>query len=595
MHSAQASSTAVAAPAAASVVATAECRLCQLAQRSASARVDAATPLAVQLLQQQFRPLRVRAIVERQPLLQHLPLRNWKMNLLALSPTGGSLFIGGPSSIVQLPLSAAGVPRVIESRVPLGGITHGYCKCGAASEQHQADCGLLQSERSAAASSSVTAAPADGDEKEEEDALAAPTPPGSAPTHERPPPPRNADVAHLFEELLLPSGEAVAEGIPAAPAELNALRVGYIGWRPVLAAACNDGHSCLFDLQRLASLRFGQGGGVGNNGNIEPDLVRLNKRARWADNSAWSLAMSPRGSSAPVVAIGSNAARAFLWKPASPLSDAEIAASGRATYVPAGHNVPSVDISSCGRFIALSCIDTVLRVARLDGSEQEAEFVATKEIDSQWGWCVRWIAQWACRQRSCTLEQMKQHREHGTLADEVQRLLPTVARAPPLPADANPLVERMLVQLMRQFGDHQPPEEAEVLRADLRRQLAQLVARQQAHEGGDNDEAVEDEDAEFADAGDDEDAAEDEFADEEGEDEEDDDGGPPELAEEQEEQEAEMATDASVATAAGSEASGTASKHQLESAQAELPSDLLLYASKSHLYLLDISLNGQTM
>jgi hypothetical protein len=565
---------------------------------SSSHTADAITPVmpaAVEILRHQLELLHVRSIFEKRSLLSQLVLDNWKMNLLAVSPDGHTLFIGSHSKIIMMPLSAAGIPRVIEDRIPTRTLTRIQGNEIPMHQNQEWDSDISQ-QCSVECTDTVNAIISAIEEVSESADL-------SESARIAMMPPRNEDVSSLYTELTLPSIE-VAEDLPAQPAEINALRIGYIGWRPVLVVVCMSGHSCLFDLQRLSMhQRFGSGRAVtaliSHTISAEPDVYRLNVRTRWQDNSAWSLAFSPRGALVPIVAIGSNAARAFLWKPASALTDAQIAAAGRATYVPSGHNVPSVDVDSSGQFIALSSIDTVLRIARLDGSAHEAEIVASKDVDHLWGWSVRWIPHWSIRQRSCTLIQMKEHREHAPLSDKIASLRPNAVGVP-IPHD-NPMLDQLINQLMRDFGDNFPPAAAHALRADLRAGLAHIVALQ-PDQRMEEEEAEEDEPNEDGEADeivleddDDDDVEGDEDA--EGHVNRPDEDMPPELAEDTEIHATDAHIPASAPTAAEmvspSDATSEDSEAPHKHTSVDRSSDLLVYCSKSHLYLMDSSLHGQ--
>lgn len=616
------------------------------------------------------------------------------MNLLAASPDGRTLLVGSEGQVLVLPLSAAGVPRVIESTVALG-----LRECDQMEEEleEDADAGLDASQ-GAPPEPAVAAAGADA-QAEPEMAPASPSRRRMrAPSPPPPPPPHNDDVSTLYAALSVPPEPSEAASArrnplrPAnTPAEVNALRVGWIGNHPVLIVATMGGHSCCFDLDRVAALRFGPGGGGGTAclhaagaSAGDPDLVRLNQRSRWQDNSAWSVCSTPRGCAEPMVLIGSNACRAFIWRvgkedesdaqtepecktdvagdaaassaavssiaaasgsssasAAAPISRTRSSGSdGVTTFIPAGHNVPSVDISSCGRFAALACIDAVVRLARLDPGDKQGDVVATRSVGDEWGWTVRFVPATVVRQVGFTYAQMERHRAHAPLPDELIALQPSARPAVQgAGGAAHPMLAQMVEQLMLQVAADMPAAAAAAMRADLRRQLEQLL-RQQMQEPPEEEEEEEDEGDEF-DVGD-EDEDEDDMADdaEEG----DDDDQPPELAdsdaedadadadavahhemgweagfepqhpeEEEEEENAGGERAAAAAAEVGGEndrtsdsdgddslaLSGDSVPSPLRSPRvptpvpepAPRPTDLLIYTSKSHVHLLDGRLN----
>jgi hypothetical protein len=589
------------------------------------------------------------------------------MNLLATSPDSRFLFIGNEHEILQLALSAAGVPRLLEARVPLDASPRACIVCAAPADVHCADCAADYDERHfrdaherpvamtrhvssahqlftpAKIAASVEFDDAAVEQKQEftadsnndDDACG---PVAAAPNAR---PPSNESVSNLYHILALPTLEPSQleeqlQQLGPRPTELNCLRVGYVGSRPVLAATTMEGHSCLYDLHRLATQqRFGAGRldsslhVTGTAIPSEPDLVQQHLRPRWDDNSAWSLGFSPRGSARPMVVVGSNACRAWLWQLATPPeTDPEAMLP---SHVLAGHNVPSVDVSSCGRFLAMSCIDATLRVARLCGSDKQGRYLSVKDVDSEWGWCVRWIPAWAVQQRSCTYDQTQAHLQHAPVAPWLQQLQaepPSVAGGAAAPVGAiNPVLEHMVEQLMLQVGANMPPAAQQALRADLHRQVAHMlrVRQQEEHEEDvhehDDEEDEEEEEAEEADEneeaeemeeGEDEDGNAIDFGElaEEGEEDEADadagapledrtvemvaaaaamngnaerkdadaDGSPPPLADEKSEGDEKSALPAP-STAA-----------PIAPAADDSTTDLLIYTSKSHVYLLDCKL-----
>src|SRR6185312_12149102 len=57
----------------------------------------------------------------------------------------------------------------------------------------------------------------------------------------------------------------------------------------------------------------------------------------------------------------------------------------------AGHNIPSVDISSCSRYLAMSCIDCTLRLVDLQANESDGRVLHERAVNGEWGWCVRFV------------------------------------------------------------------------------------------------------------------------------------------------------------------------------------------------------------
>ncbi|KAJ3122703.1 hypothetical protein HK098_002539 [Nowakowskiella sp. JEL0407] len=143
-----------------------------------------------------------------------------------------------------------------------------------------------------------------------------------------------------------------------SPFPINALRTGYLGNDEVLVSV-DDGANVF----------------IAYTNDLERTPITLA-----VTDSAWGIAI--HGSSHRL-AISSNAHTITLFN----LSDLT---SREAERVLSGHtnNIPSIDFSSRGDFIASASIDFTCRIWKVESGEQ----VFCRQISDQWGWCVRFLS-----------------------------------------------------------------------------------------------------------------------------------------------------------------------------------------------------------
>ena len=113
----------------------------------------------------------------------------------------------------------------------------------------------------------------------------------------------------------------------------------------------------------------------------------------------WSLGLSPvdgrvvMGSNANrVAAVDVDVGGTWAGGGASPLvPDAK-------AILPHKNNVPALDVSPCGRYVASASIDCYCRVARLGGppGDPVVTLEVKRKVDDAWGWAVRWVPRDGC-------------------------------------------------------------------------------------------------------------------------------------------------------------------------------------------------------
>ena len=183
---------------------------------------------------------------------------------------------------------------------------------------------------------------------------------------------------------LLPSPPVIHQ-LADPQCDINCLRFGWYGSTAVLCAVDMSGLlSVLLPLDSAAT--------------VHSLPCRLPSAA---DNSAWSIAISPPRSPAPFIAVGTNAHRVFIHRLES---GCQVSGSGHC------HNIPSVDVDSSGLLIATASIDMRVRVMREGGVAQGAAC-----LGAQWGWAVRWLGVWWASRDGRTLEE-KQRKSRERLS-----------------------------------------------------------------------------------------------------------------------------------------------------------------------------------
>ena len=379
--------------------------------------------------------------------------------------------------------------------------------------------------------------------------------------------------------------------------EINALRFGYYGNRPLLCAVDMFGDFTFFfvhDEQQTAH-----------------QLHCTVPNA--SDDSAWSIAFTPRQCRRPFLCWSSNAHRCFV----ATLGDGERREDDRYALLsdfPHQHNVPMTDIGSRGLFLASASIDRRVRIVRLSnglgGGLRCVTPARAAMLGGSWGWGVRWFPQWHAVRDERTVEE----RERQEPREAQQRRRPAgggwaaVARGELdvlrglLDRVADGFLPEEGAQLRQAVAEpHRNPlqDAAAILRADFE-QPEWVDERDEAHGNNrmtdDDDEEEEDEEEEEED-----DDMTDDDDDDEGEDEDDDEhhgDDDDEVAEDDiEEDSGEIkSAEAVPRTAAAtrrrfSEPSLSAIRSTARSAgDAALvedePADVLLYTTRSTLYLL---------
>ncbi|MDO9334467.1 MAG: hypothetical protein Q7T57_08105, partial [Dehalococcoidales bacterium] len=298
-----------------------------------------------------------------------------------------------------------------------------------------------------------------------------------------------------------PAANANAAGATSSSlhSELTSLRVlSYGGCHSLLGVTTMSGVLALFDID------FPE----------EQPIVRRCRRQEWDDNSTWSIGATPNDARRPIIVTGTNAHYAFLWTlenlSTNSASCAAAASDDEGTpFVEAGHNIPSVDISSCGRFLAMSCIDGAVRVARIDyssdseratasasassSSSPSATVIHSKTVDPQWGWSVRWIRPSSIRRSPVTLSQMVSHESHTPVPKHISALSPHHTQSRHNDALLEQMVELLMMQL-RPNGVRMPDDA--ILRENFREHLREQMMNQQGEAGPLNAEDEEEEEEE---------------------------------------------------------------------------------------------------
>lgn len=94
--------------------------------------------------------------------------------------------------------------------------------------------------------------------------------------------------------------------------------------------------------------------------------------------STWSLTSNPIS---PEIFVGSNHHDVFMFKLSSPNVQ-----TTRQCIVEHDHNIPCIDVSPCGRFLASASIDSSVRITHIATQTQVGKLKL-----AQWGWCCLWI------------------------------------------------------------------------------------------------------------------------------------------------------------------------------------------------------------
>lgn len=131
-------------------------------------------------------------------------------------------------------------------------------------------------------------------------------------------------------------------------------------YQDYLLVVCDSGHVCLYEIVHGKQIL-----------QLVTQFVNT--------DSTWSLAMHQQ-----TIAVGANSHRVTLY---------HVPAQKRHDLVH-DHNVPCVDFSPCGNFVASACIDRCVRVWRANADEKEATStvpLAKATPNTEWGWGVRWI------------------------------------------------------------------------------------------------------------------------------------------------------------------------------------------------------------
>ena len=131
------------------------------------------------------------------------------------------------------------------------------------------------------------------------------------------------------------------------------------------------------------------------------------RRAGTESQGTWSLGLSPVDGR---MVMGSNAHRmsvADVGPGGGVAADDPRGPRSVDAVLRHGHNVPAMDISPCGRYVASASIDGHCRVVRMDGPPGDTSLVleVEREIHSEWGWAIRWVPRDLGRNPSKGLEE----------------------------------------------------------------------------------------------------------------------------------------------------------------------------------------------
>jgi len=140
--------------------------------------------------------------------------------------------------------------------------------------------------------------------------------------------------------------------------ELNQIRIGSLngGTIPVLSTVDDRGEIRIFFLE-----------------NLDKEPISLSN----ANISTWGVAVNP---CIPMIAVSANSHNIYLWR-LSNLGMEPTIFSGHQ------HNIPCIDFSPCGRYIASISIDCTAKVWNV----HSAKCVASRTLGIEWGWAIRWI------------------------------------------------------------------------------------------------------------------------------------------------------------------------------------------------------------
>ena len=336
--------------------------------------------------------------------------------------------------------------------------------------------------------------------------------------------------------------------LPARDYEINTLRILHYGSYPLLGATLMSGDIVLYDLQS-----------IGSSTDIPP-VIRHCYRSNCDDNSVWSIASTPIGCQRPLIATGTNAHCAFLWelenanktprseRPhgysnhsdeveassthtigsstlassmahvgssasaiSSPISPSSVIPSSiesnlvhpptSAPIIPVGHNLPSLDFSSCGRFIAMTCIDHHLRIGRIDYPSNgvgsvSGSLLRHRAINSEWGWSCRWIRPQTIRTSQLPFNRMPGHGPHSTRTDESTLTENNSVRS----VHSQAMVQEFVNQLLAEghLDPNMTTEQLEQIRHQIQRmlQIREIDENEEAEAEDGEDEEYEDEDDE---------------------------------------------------------------------------------------------------
>jgi len=142
--------------------------------------------------------------------------------------------------------------------------------------------------------------------------------------------------------------------------DINQIKVGILnGTRPILISVDDVGEVRVFFVD-----------------NLDQKPVNFNNNAV----STWGCAVNTQ---APMIAVSANSWSISIWN----LANSSQEEYQKTTCEGHNHNIPCIDFSPCGNFIASVSIDCQIKIWEVE----TGTCIATKRLGTEWGWGCKWI------------------------------------------------------------------------------------------------------------------------------------------------------------------------------------------------------------